>query len=361
MSSSESDLHPRTAGGRAPAKATRALYLLAQYPQVSETYIQCELDAVHADHDVVVVSMSAVAGSATETKRHSPYCVVTGRGQLQRIFDEFRPSVIHTHWLIQIAQVAAVARAMSVTFTVRAHSFDTIPSADGRVKAWFENAPRVLRDVTRDELCLGVLAFPFSRVFLESCGVPTEKIHDCYPIIDYRRFHDPSPNQAAIMNTGACLPKKRMEDFLKLAQMTPELRFNLYPVSYQNAALKRHNVELGEPVNFFETLEPEDMPTEYKKHRWMVYTACPRLKNVGWPVSIAEAQAAGVGVVMANIRPDLGEYVGDAGFLYDSLAQARAIISKPFPKELRDQGFELAKRCDVRRHHKELTALWAKA
>jgi hypothetical protein len=31
-------------------------------------------------------------------------------------------------------------------------------------------------------------------------------------------------------------------------------------------------------------------------------------------MSIAEAQGAGVGVCMANIRPDLREYVGPAGF-----------------------------------------------
>ena len=36
-------------------------------------------------------------------------------------------------------------------------------------------------------------------------------------------------------------------------------------------------------------------------------------------MAIAEAQAAGVGVCMPNIRPDIKEYVGEAGFVYDSI------------------------------------------
>jgi hypothetical protein len=107
-------------------------------------------------------------------------------------------------------------------------------------------------------------------------------------------------------------------------------------------------------------VELEDMPAEYKKHRWLVYTAADG-GNVGWPMSIAEAQAAGVGVCMANIRPDLRDYVGPAGFLYDSLDEALEIISKPFPEEMRNLGFEQAKKSDVFEHRALLFNLWRKA
>jgi hypothetical protein len=78
-------------------------------------------------------------------------------------------------------------------------------------------------------------------------------------------------------------------------------------------------------------------------------------------MAVAEAQAAGVGVCMANVRPDLREYVGDAGFLYDSLADARRIVSGPFPAEMQERGFALARRCDVSHHRAQLTALWRPA
>jgi hypothetical protein len=64
-------------------------------------------------------------------------------------------------------------------------------------------------------------------------------------------------------------------------------------------------------------------------------------------MSIAEAQGAGVGVCRANIRPDLREYVGPASFLYDSISQVLKIISKPFPAELREAGFDHANKSDT--------------
>ena len=36
-------------------------------------------------------------------------------------------------------------------------------------------------------------------------------------------------------------------------------------------------------------------------------------------MAIAEAQADGVGVCIPNIRPDIKEYVGEAGLIYDSI------------------------------------------
>lgn len=61
---------------------------------------------------------------------------------------------------------------------------------------------------------------------------------------------------------------------------------------------------------------------------------------------------------MANIRPDMQQYIGDAGFLYNDLAQARRIIARPVPKEIRELGSERAKLCDVNKHKPILTNLW---
>ena len=101
----------------------------------------------------------------------------------------------------------------------------------------------------------------------------------------------------------------------------PELECNLYALGYKVAELQEFATERRSPVHFIPPKELEDMPAEYKKHRWLVYTAAAS-GNVGWPLAIAEAQASGVGVCMANIRPDLPKYVGRAGFLYDSLDES---------------------------------------
>ena len=215
--------------------------------------------------------------------------------------------------------------------------------------------------VVNDDLCLGVLAFPFVRPHFEKAGIRAEKLFDCYPVVDYERFLDRSPNGEAVMNGGACLPKKKMEDFLALAVASPEREFNLYAMGYQVNELRDANAKLGSPVNLMPAVEPREMPREYKKHRWLVYTASSEIATTGWPIMIAEAQASGVGVCMRKIRPDLKEYVGECGFLYDSIDDVKRIISQPFPDELRQMGFDQAQKSDIWRHKHILTDLWQKA
>ena len=163
------------------------------------------------------------------------------------------------------------------------------------------------------------------------------------------------------MNTGACLPKKKFEDYLELTRSSPQMEFNLYPMGYEIARLKQANEAMGTPVKIMPPIEPDEMPREYKKHRWLVYTASREIGTVGWSLSIAEAQAAGVGVCAPNIRPDMREHVGACGFLYDSIRDVARIIAQPFAEELRQMGFEHARKSDIAVHKHILTDLWAKA
>jgi len=336
----------------------RILYILRQYPQISETYIQSEIDALQNDYDIKIISQLKIEGSNTSYAAHHPYSVVEDPREIVKTIRTFNPHVLHSHWLININLLAKLARHCNVPFTLRAHSFDTIPTPGSIGDKWLKSGRKVLAEVTRDQLCLGILGFPFSRPFLEKLGTPADKIHDCFPVVNYDRFLDRSENGEDVMNTGACIPKKRMQDFLQLSTMVEKRKFNLYPVSYNVGKIKELNEEMGKPVEIMSPIEPINMPAEYKKHQWLVYTACPRLRSVGWPLSIAEAQASGVGVVLANIRPDIKQYVGDAGFVYDNLHDVSRIISQPVPQEIREKGFEQAKLSDVNQQKTLLTDLW---
>jgi len=343
----------------------RILYILPEYPQISETYMQVEIDALRNKYEIKIISLTEPDLSY---KNHYPYQLTADPAQIREAVEEFRPAILHSHWLYKhVPLISDVARQTNVPFTIRTHSFDSIwkpkqPSVFGRL---FSNdgAPQRIANAVpliNDDLCLGVLAFPFVRPYLERAGIRAEKIHDCYPVVNYERFHDKSSNGQAVMNGGACLPKKQMEDFLTLATTLPKMEFNLYAMGYQVKDLHQVNDKLCKPVNIKPGVEPRDMPGEYKKHRWLVYTASPKRITTGWPVMIAEAQASGVGVCMRKIRPDLQEYVGECGFLYDSLDEVKNIISQPFPEELRQIGFEQAKKSDIQQHKHILTDLWRK-
>jgi hypothetical protein len=312
--------------------------------------MKSEIEAIRDTCDVLVIGQGSADLPYTH---HAPYHILPDWDDIAETIEAFRPHVLHTHWLYNIWTVEYFAKKMRLPYTVRAHSFDMLIDPENH----YPSAVPLIND----DLCLGVLTFPFGRPALEKLGVHSDKLHDCYPVVHYRRFYDPSPNGQAIMNVGACLPKKQMEDFLALAPQVPDREFNLYALGYDAPKLLALNTEMAHPVRIIPAVEPEDMPGEYKKHQWLVYTASREIGTVGWPMSIAEAQASGVGICMANIRPDLRQYIGEAGFLYDSVSDVVDLISKPVPQEWREMGFEQAKKSDIFVHKTILTDLWRQA
>jgi hypothetical protein len=347
-----------TGNGRRP----RVFYLVRGYPSLSETYIKTELAAITRDHDVKVVTQRVAPAMH---RNHLPYVVESDPDAVCELVEEFRPDVVHLHWLLDVGTAAHVARKTGVPYTVRTHGFDVLWGGwRNRLFLWPGPTKRLapLRyrqnaDLLRDDACIGVIGFPFARRRLAKLGVPEHKIRDSYPVADIPRFLDRSPNGDGVMHCGPAMAKKSMGDFLTVAQMAGSGDFTIYPV-HNDGALTELNEKMGRPVTIVDNVDHDEMPAEYKKHRWMVKTLDRSATGVGWPVAVAEAQASGVGVCMGRLRPDLEQYVGKAGFLVESLAEARDVVSKPFPDELRELGFELAQRSDVNAHISVLTDLW---
>ncbi len=333
----------------------RVAYVLHYYPQLSQTYIKNEIEALLDDYDLSIIALKQ---PDLAYKNHQPFQSLADMRQVREAIEEFRPDVLHSHYLANADQIGQLAEQTGVPFTIRAHSFDTLK---GRIEQRVPTHLKAALASINSDYCLGVLCFPFTRGWLEQAGIRSDKLHDCWPVIAYDKFHNRAENGSAIMNVGACLPKKRMEDFVLLAQQDRSREFNLYCIGYHSDELVRFNQEHGSPVQMHEPLEPDEMPAVYKRHGWLVYTACPKLCTVGWPLAVAEAQAAGLGVCLPNIRPDITQYLGGAGFAYNSVAEAAEIISRPYPEEMRELGFEHAKRSDIQRHKHILTDLWRQA
>jgi glycosyltransferase involved in cell wall biosynthesis len=329
----------------------RVLYILVQYPQLSETYIRAEITAIQADFDIEIVSLTPADYPYED---FFPFKLLSTRAEIQSEIDRFRPHVLHTHWLhTQLALLADLARENGIPFTVRAHSFDTLFPSPG-VPETLASAVHVLNS----DLCLGILALPFSEQNLLRAGIEPRKITTVFPVVDYANFLDRRPNGGAVMSVGASLPKKKFEDFVSIAASLPELEFNLYSIGYNSAALNAVNEAHGSPVHMRRPVAPGDMPAIYKQHRWLIVTASREIGTVGWPLCIAEAQASGVGVCVPKLRADLEEYVGESGFFYDSLDEVRDIITRPYPDRMRDAGFEHARMSDIAVHKTVLTDLW---
>ncbi|MHC4993469.1 MAG: glycosyltransferase family protein [Planctomycetota bacterium] len=338
----------------------RILYVLRYFPQISETYIQLEIDALLADYDIRVITLNE---SDIAAKVSHPYEVIDDFEKILAAARKFKPSVIHTHWIShQMELVRDLAHALDVSFTVRAHSFDTLWQKPKWYKRWrLGNVPRDVRrnlQVVNDPRCAGSLCFPYAIDRLVGAGVRADRLTPCYPMFNRAMFHDESPNGRGVLSHGAALAKKKMTDFVDLAAMCPELDFRMYPMGYEKQKVIDHNEAKGAPVDIRMHVPYSEMPAIYKAHDWLVYPACEKLNTVGWPLCLMEAQAAGVGVCMKNLRPDLADYLGGGGILFDSIEELPEIISRPVPEDIRRKGFENCKRADVRHTIHLLTDLW---
>jgi hypothetical protein len=346
----------------------RVLYVVRGFPQISQTYVKWELEAVAAAHDVKILSRKP---ANRPYAHHRPWTDIRSMEEAVAEAEAFRPDVIHTHYLNQVEFVAELSRRVGVPYTVRSHSFDVMtlrrPSLMGQLKRFVprhrptylkgKRAKRALPLLNEDN-CLGCLAFPFARPLLEKNGVEPGKIVDCYPVVKVAMFKDHGPNGRGVMNVGAAIPKKKMEDFLRLASLVEDVPFTLYAMGYGRAKLEEAAKRSSASIEVKSEIEPEDMPAEYKKHDWLVYTADFDLKSVGWPMAVAEAQAAGVGVCMPNIRPDVAAYIGEGGILYDRIEDVAPLLVKPPSEDLKARGYVQSEKSDIDRHIHLLTDLW---
>jgi hypothetical protein len=330
------------------SKPQRILYITRQYPQVTESYIETELRVlVERGYDVHVITLNPATDPRRETHAFR-YIPQRDEEAVARAVREIGPDVVHGHELDNARRIADAARVAGVPFTIRTHSYDVLGLPEERMRG--------LAAHLAGEDCLGVLGFPFAREPLLAVGVDPERFHEVWPVLDYDRFHDRGPNGDRVMNLGACQPKKGMDQYVRLASELPERGFDLFAVGFGIDRVRALNDALGAPVSFMPLTEHSRMPAEYKAHEWLVYTAAER--TVGWPVAVAEAQAAGVGVCMQLVREDIREYVGDAGYVFETTDELHEILSAPFSPERRELGFEHARRSDARGHVGLLERLW---
>lgn len=346
----------------------RVLFLLREYPKIGQTFIKNEIEALEADYEIGILTRQSAEIPYANSRPHG---FASEMEEFVAQVELFKPDVLHTHLLTELALIGELSRRTGVPFTMRTHSCDTIGlrrrSFGDRLRLLMRREQPAERAewlteglaAVDSELCLGVLGFPCARPWMRRAGVNEAKLIDCFPVVRFAAFHDRSPNGEAVMNIGPAAEVKAMPDFVRLANKVPGRAFNLYALGSDTEWLEQRSAQMGARVNVVAPVEPEAMPGEYKKHRWLVYTGDTGTPTTGWPMAIAEAQASGVGVCMPALRPDLAQYVGEgAGILYETIDELPAIVSAPVPEEMRIRGFEQARKSDIERHKHLLTDLW---
>ncbi len=366
--------NPSTATMRRQADGAarpRVLLLLPDLAAARMPAIRTEIASFTDDYEVAVLTLcdgepQTEAGQAAQHAR-----IVAG-------IEAFRPDVLHAHGLTALGQVARLAKATGLPFTIRAHARDSAPLRPRRVGERLVRllrrepimAPSALghsaRKAMASEWCLGVLTLPFARPWLVRAGLPEAKLVDCHPCVNVAAFHDRSPNGDGVLHIAAAeapaLPRRGAPAILRLAAKVPDRPFSLHAAPALADALRARDALMGTGAAIIGRADPAPTVEEYKRHRWLVLTADAQGDLADWPLAIAEAQAAGVGVCMPMLHPDLAAYVGaGAGILYETIDELPAIVSAPVPEEMRERGFVQAMKADMAGHRHRLTDMWHKA
>jgi len=283
----------------------KVLYALANYPQLSETYITAEIDYVRAQGVEVEVWSPCGADNV-------PAQVPVHRGDLLAAAHAFKPNVVHAHYLIFAGQYAAVLAGTGLPMTVRGHSFDFTV---GRV-AYLSGLPAVRH----------IYLFPhFARQMADNhkvCPLPVAYSSGAYGPAEKDR--------KLVLRLAAGKPGKGLEDFFKVAELCPGWRFVLgvarvHELGHYIGALQTLRAGCKAQVSLVADVPWPDAVRYTRSAGIYLDTAAPGAHPFGQPISVAEALATGA---YALVRREVGaaEYIGPAGELYDTPAEAAALV-----------------------------------
>jgi len=359
----------------------RVLYFVTKYPEFSETYIHEEMVSATRDYNVKIIDYEPARDVRENALPHiylkyadsnlaygsfnnidTKFTGTTQQRFLDRVsavIEAYKPHVMHGHYFPNVWLMRALAERHGIPFTIRTHSFDMLHIEPEKMKS--------MLDATNTPLCLKVFTFPEFKQSVLDYGLKPEQVQAYWPICAVDHFYDetPRPLTRQVMAAGPCTPKKAHEDFVDLAALMQGqgYRFNLYAKGHWLKKVQRYNEEKGGPVNI--TYEdPEVMPSVYKQHDWLVYPSHQKIGKVGLPVAVAEAQASGIGVCLQELpgrRQAQLDFLGGGGFLFKSVEELPAILSQPYPEEMRQAGFANCRKCDLPVHQKMLDEAWASA
>lgn len=286
----------------------RVLYLVFNYPQLSESYIEAE------------IAFMRRAGVHVEVWRHVappasyPSDVPIHEGDFAGAIAQARPDLVHLHWMLWGEDVYDFLAQFGLPVTVRAHT-DFTPERATVLAAH----PAVAR----------VYLFPHQ---LAALGLMHPKLVPL-PVAYDETLHTEGGEKDArlVVRAAAAQPWRQLDLFLEVAQLCPDHRFVLCLANARAEgadpfvrALLERNRAMASPVEIRLDVPLRESAELMRRAGTYLHTAAPD-GGAGMPISIAEAMAAGCRVLV-NGAPVLRDLVRDCGESYSDAAHAAGMI-----------------------------------
>ncbi len=285
----------------------RILYALEDYPVISETYVETEIDYFLSQG----IEIAAWCRRLDPTR--PPWRIPVFEGPLKSIVRVWKPQAVHVHWFPIVPNV--LVENVGVPITVRGHSF--------------EFSPGVVRGYAFDQRISAVFLFPHlvDQVFHgtdSGCVLPLP----C--AFSEQLFYPDFKELKTVVRATAGLASKDVESFLDTAKLCPEAKFTLITSRPKEdggylANLLGRNDSMGSPVRILVDVPREEAARIVRGSEICLRSNNPTGHPFGMPISIAEAMGAAAIPVVRN-HAAARSYVGDAGLYFDTVPEAVARI-----------------------------------
>jgi len=305
----------------------RVLYLLWNYPQISETYIAAEIAFAQK------CGVEVHVWSQINYHPDMPVQCMVHRGSLAEAIAAVGPDLIHIHYLL-VAKRHLHELPPEIPVTIRGHSFD-----------W---NPALAKELGEQRSVKRLYLFPH---FVAAMGGHPKAF--ALPVAYSPDMHPPAvcKDRRLVIRLAAGLPTKALDDVLAVANRCPEFKFIL-GVSRAGGGeqfleqIQRLNGYVKDRVQILVDLPPQIAADMNRRGAIYMYTYDLKGHAFGMPVSIAEAMATGSYVLTQDVPPARG-YVSEAGAFYRNPEEAARLIQAT--KTWTDSDWERVSSTAIRR------------
>ena len=325
---------------RAAARASRPLRVLAHndiYPQLSETYVGDELEALRRNGVEIVMSRERPAIVAAPSRLAVPMFE-----SMEEAAAGFDPDVVLMHWGDVAARTRARCAALNLPFAVRLHSFDA-PIPIGQIL---------------DDWCVGAWGFAH-------WPITDPRQHPLDTLLVDPLEPDPTTRERSVLSASALLSKKGFETLVRAAEIARIDRLDIVAATTNGHVDLRQSLDelaagSSGPVKVQFDLPYHAVQQLGRRAGALIYSI-RRGTPLGQPRSVIEAALLGTPLVVPNI-PSLHDMVGSTAHFYepdDAQSLAAAIDAALDSPASWDDRVGLAERVRERHASEDVFTRWA--
>lgn len=282
----------------------KILYAVANHPQLSEMYVESEINFVEKSGIEVAVWSKRLPGAAYVINRK------VYKGSLTEAENDFKPDFVHFHWMTLAEECL---NEVNFPVTIRGHSFDF-------------NIDRV-NSLRASEKVKNIFLFPHQADYLSD----KTKITPLKVGYNSSRYYlAPNKNRKQVIRCCAARPMKGLPNYIKIAKLCPDFDFTLCTAEIYGDNTFIDNLEQaardGSSVKVRANVQPDDMSRLMRSAGIHLHTI-DLPQSVGMCISIAEGMACGQYALVRETIP-LSQMVAGVGNTYNTNIEAAALINE---------------------------------